>query len=330
MKFLQIGLGSMGKRRIRCLKSLGYKDMLGFDLREDRRREVEEKYGIKTIACLDEVDFKAIDFIIVSTPPDYHTPYIDLAIKKGKPVFVEASVLLSILEQLNKKARKRGVPIYPSCTMKFHPSIKEITEVVRGKKYGKVTNFSYHIGQYLPDWHPFENVKDFYVSKKETSAAREMVPFEMTWIVDVAGFPKKIVGFVGKTMDVGCDIEDTYAIAMKFPNDIYGTATVDVCARYATRTLLLNMEYGQILWRWDDNIVKIYEANTKRWINIHPPEAQGAAEGYNKNIIEQMYIDELDSAIKASLNKGEFPNTLDNDIAILKLLLKVEEFNAKQ
>ena len=41
MKFLQIGLGSMGKRRIRCLQALGETGIVAFDPREDRREEAE-------------------------------------------------------------------------------------------------------------------------------------------------------------------------------------------------------------------------------------------------------------------------------------------------
>lgn len=48
MRFLVIGLGSMGKRRVRCLKHLGYEMIVGFDLRDDRRMESEVKYNIKT------------------------------------------------------------------------------------------------------------------------------------------------------------------------------------------------------------------------------------------------------------------------------------------
>ncbi|MEK7353947.1 MAG: aminotransferase class III-fold pyridoxal phosphate-dependent enzyme [Chloroflexota bacterium] len=39
MKVLIVGLGSMGKRRIRCLKALGHEDILAYDPREDRRAE---------------------------------------------------------------------------------------------------------------------------------------------------------------------------------------------------------------------------------------------------------------------------------------------------
>ena len=36
MRALVIGLGSMGKRRVRNLMALGYKDIAGYDPREER------------------------------------------------------------------------------------------------------------------------------------------------------------------------------------------------------------------------------------------------------------------------------------------------------
>lgn len=320
MKFSIVGLGSMGKRRIRCLKYLGYEDIVGFDLREDRRKEAMEKYDIETIN--NNLNFNDFDVCIISTPPDIHNEYIELAIEHKKPAFVEASVILEGLEELKNLAEEKKVFIAPSCTMKFHPAIKDIKNIVKSGIYGKVTNFSYHSGQYLPDWHPWEKVKDFYVSKKETGGCREIVPFELTWIIDVVGYPRNIIGFYGKTMDVGPDIDDTYVISLEF-KETYGNLTIDVTSRYATRCLTLNMEYGQIVWRWDENVVKLYDAINRRWINHYYPEGQ-TIEGYNKNIIDDMYIDEINSFIDAINGKGKFPNSLDEDIKILKLLHKVE------
>ena len=56
LKFLQIGLGSMGKRRIRNLFANGEKKIIGFDPSPERRQETEEKYGIKTIKDLKKVE----------------------------------------------------------------------------------------------------------------------------------------------------------------------------------------------------------------------------------------------------------------------------------
>lgn len=321
MNVLVIGLGSMGKRRIRCLRSLGCGSVVGYDLRADRREEAKEKYMVEVVSDVGDVLDKT-DAIIISTPPNKHNEYIKLAIENNKPAFVEASVILKGLEQLNNLAKKQSAFIAPSCTVKFHPAVKDIKNIVRSRQYGKVTNFTYHSGQYLPDWHPWEDVKDFYVSKRETGGCREIIPFELTWIIDIVGFPKNIIGFYGKTMNVGADIDDTYVISMDFGGS-YGNMVVDVVSRYATRSLILNMEQGQISWRWDENIVKLYDAVNQGWIYYPYPQGQ-TVEGYNKNIIEDMYIEETESFINAVEGKNTFPNSLDEDIKVLKLLYKIE------
>ena len=82
---------------------------------------------------------------------------------------------------------------------------------------GKVANFSYHSGQYLPDWHPWERVADYYVSNPETGGAREIVPFELTWLTEVFGWPASVSGERASTMDVGAAIDDTYVLTLRYP-----------------------------------------------------------------------------------------------------------------
>ncbi len=325
MKFLQIGLGSMGKRRIRNLKSLGFNDIIGLDFREDRRKEVTEKYGITTVAELSEEILQERDIYIISTPPDKHNEYLWLAIEYRKPTFVEASVIKQGLEEIKDASDKNNVLIAPSCTLRFHPAIKTIKNIVKSDKYGKICNFIYHMGQYLPDWHPWESIKDFYVSKKETSASREMIPFELTWLTDIVGLPIEAFGFFGKTYEFGVDIDDTYAINLKFKNS-FGVLLVDVVSRFATRSLTLNLENAQIRWDWSEKVVKLYDAIDKRWIYYNDPEGTAHA-GYNVNIVEEMYVEEINSFIRAVKGEDKFPNTLEEDIKMLDILEKIEKTN---
>lgn len=324
MKFLIIGLGSMGKRRARCLIRLGVPghSIVGFDVREDRREEASGKYGISTVAELTDDIWAQTDAVIVSTPPDRHLEYINLCIIHRKPVFVEASVILKGLAEANSAAKNENVLIAPSCTFLFHPIVKEIAQLVKNGVYGRATNFSYHSGQYLPDWHPWEDVKDFYVSQKETGGAREIVPFELTWLTEVFGYPCDVKGFWGRTMDLGCEIDDTYAIALDFGH-CFGTMVVDVVSRRATRKLILNLEQAQVFWDWDEKAFRVYEASAQKERICKQPDCTSEA-GYNANIIEEMYIDELKSFIDAVKGANVFPNSLDKDIKVLELLQKVE------
>ncbi len=323
-KFLVIGLGSMGKRRVRCLLALGVlsEDIYGMDRREDRCIEAKKKYGINIIDNENEMNFSETEAIIVSLPPDKHFEGVRTAFKYRKPVFIEASVILEDVKKI-KRNNKDGIFIAPSCTFIFHPVIKKIKEIIESGEYGKVSNFSYHSGQYLPDWHPWENVNEFYVSNRITGGAREIVPYELTWIVDILGIPNEIKGYFRKTVNVGCDIEDSYVCSLDYGN-IVGSLLVDVVGRNALRNLVINFENAQLQWRSDIESFEVYEVHTDKWKAIEIKDMIHE-KGYNKNINENMYIDEIDAFLKGIHESNFYPNTLERDIKVLELLNCIED-----
>ena len=323
MKFLIIGLGSMGKRRVRCLQSLGFNNIIGFDPRSDRCAEAKKKYSIDVLTQIENIDIKAINAIIISTPPDNHYEYIKFAVRNKLHAFIEAGVFSKGLKEMDILAKKHSLLLAPSCTLKFHPAIKKIKKIIESREFGKFVNFSYHSGQYLPDWHPWESVKDYYVSKKSTGGCREIVAFELTWLTDIFGIPTGIKGFKGKNMDVGADIDDTYAISLQFKQGL-GTLLVDVTSRYGIRNLVLNMENGQIMWRWDESFVNLFDSKVNRWIK-YELEEKNAAEGYNRNITEGMYIEEIKTFVNAIKGNNCYLSNIEEEIRILELLYKTEK-----
>src|SRR5688572_6150021 len=92
VKFLVVGLGSMGKRRIRCLKALNVEAVSGFDPRQDRCDEAADKYGVKAFTSFNEALSADPDAFVISTPPDLHMRYATIAVERGKHFFCEASV----------------------------------------------------------------------------------------------------------------------------------------------------------------------------------------------------------------------------------------------
>jgi len=324
--FLVIGLGSMGKRRIRNLKSLGFKHILGFDKRADRRQEVKDAYSIDTYDDINVVlgNFK-IDALIISVPPDIHHIYMKLALNLKIPAFIEASVVDTDLDQIISESRQKDILLAPSCTLSFHPAIKKIREIVESKELGRISNYLYHSGQYLPDWHNYENVSDYYVSVKETGGGREIVPFELTWITLFLGIPKRVVGFYKKTIEIegASNIDDTYNLLMDYENNIFNLS-VDVVSRHATRRLVINGDKKQLYWNWDENVIKIFDPEKAEWESLSY-EAAAAENGYNKNITEQMYIDEIGSFVSAINKESIFPNNLEHDKSVLNLLYAVEK-----
>lgn len=329
MKVLIIGLGSMGKRRIRNLKFLNVADIYGFDPRIDRRKEAVDLYQIKTFETISNALSEKFDALVISVPPDIHHIYMKLAIQHLVPFFVEASVVDDDMEHIIEEVEKKELLAAPSSTMIFHPAIVKIINLVKTGALGKVTNINYHSGQYLPDWHTYEHVKEFYVSNKATGGAREIVPFELTWLVKMIGFPKAVTGLYKKTIDIeGAEsIDDTYNALFDYDTFVLNL-TIDVVSRSATRRLLINGCEGQLQWDWNDDFISIYTLD-KGWTKQYFEMAE-AQEGYNKNITEQMYIEEMASFLQSIVNQQPFVNNLREDHKVLKLLYALEESSDRQ
>jgi predicted dehydrogenase len=327
MKFLIIGLGSMGKRRIRNLRALGYENIAGFDPRADRRAEAAEKYAIKIYEDFARAvkDFEP-DAWIISTAPDQHMTYAWQAFECGIACFIEASVVDAerILE-LHHRSADKSILIAPSCTMRFYPGPKKIKELIAGGVIGKPLNINYHTGQYLPDWHPWENIADFYVSKRATGGCREIVPFELTWLNAIFGEPVPLACVKSKLTDMQADIDDIYHGVLRYPGDVLMNLTIEVISRpRATRELRILGSEGEIVFSADDNCVRYINTNHEDWQRFDLGSGSVEAGYINP---EEPYIEEtrLFTTALMQRDKSIFPNTLLDDYCVLKILARLEE-----
>lgn len=327
MKFLVVGLGSMGKRRVRNLLALDHKDIAGFDNRKDRLEESSQKYRIQTFADFQQAlaAFKP-DALIVSTPPDIHMEYAYKAYELGIDCFIEASVThAEEILKLHKLLAQKDTVIVPSCTMRYFPGPKKVKELVAKGVVGKILNVNYHTGQYLPDWHPWEDIKDFYVSKKETGGCREIVPFELAWLNDIFGRPRPLSAFKAKLSDMKADIDDIYHCLLGYDKGVIANITIEILSRpAATRELRVLGSEGILVFSADDNCIKYINTSSKKW--EHLALGCGTMEQQYINP-EEPYIEEIGDFIKAVLEKDRsvFPNTLLDDYDVLKTLRELEE-----
>src|SRR5579862_7260579 len=94
VRFLVIGLGSMGKRRVRNLLALGHRDIAGFDPRADRREEAQQKSGIETFGVFEAaIETFRPDVLVISTSPEHHMRYAWEGFGRRIACFIEASVV---------------------------------------------------------------------------------------------------------------------------------------------------------------------------------------------------------------------------------------------
>jgi predicted dehydrogenase len=322
MKFLIVGLGSMGNRRIRNLTALKAGEIIGFDVQPDRRAQAEKDHGIRTYATFEEALLQKPDAVIISTPPNLHMQYAMEAARRNLHFFMEASVILDPeMDRLIAECKPRKIVAAPSATMRFHPSIQKMKELVDSKVIGEILAFNYHSGQYLPDWHVKEDYRKYYVSRRETGGCREIVPFELSWITWLLGPVEKIACMKGKLTKLEADIDDIYQVLLKFERGVIANMQIDVISRIAYRFFKMVSEEGVILWDWNRRTVSVYSAADKKWKEY--PQGKGkSVEGYVME--DDMYIKEMEHFIGAIQGRHPYMYSLEEDKRILELLYAAE------
>ncbi|MDO4556961.1 MAG: Gfo/Idh/MocA family oxidoreductase, partial [Lachnospiraceae bacterium] len=84
MKVVVIGLGSMGKRRIRLLKKYNSEIIIyGIDSNESRKKEVADLYDVKGCENIEDAVKKGVSCAFVSASPLAHAKIIQSCLKNN-------------------------------------------------------------------------------------------------------------------------------------------------------------------------------------------------------------------------------------------------------
>ena len=312
----------MGKRRIRNLFTLRCHDIIGFDPRSDRRKESEKKYHIETFSSISDALKKIPDVMIISTPPDLHTKYAKIAIKNKIHFFTEVNLSSTEISQILKCLSGSKIIGVPSCTMLFHPIIIQLKKLIKKQTIGKVLFIDHHFGHYLPDWHPWEDYRTFYVSKKSTGGAREIVPFELVWIKHLFPKIKSVSANVKKISNLDVKIDDIYQIIFELRDKILCNLTVDVLTQPSMKETKIVGEKGTIICNYNTGEIKI--GKDEKW-KTQKIKIGKIAPGYKGNTgQESIYEDEMRTFIESVKKKKKYPHSFRDELEILKILNLIE------
>lgn len=283
----------MGKRRIRLIKQM-YKnvDIIGADLNERRRKEVAELFNIRIVnnleLALDKAEYAAA---FVCSAPLTHSEIILKCLEKKINVFSEINLTDDRYEELIQLADKKGCRLFLSSTPMYRNDIEYITSKIQTQK--KSLGYVYHVGQYLPDWHPWENYKDFFVGDKRTNGCREIFAIELGWITHAFGDIISVSTAKSKNSSLNINYHDSYIVTIVHASGHKGVMIVDVVSRMSVRKLEVIGEDLHLLWDGNPDSLRDYDIALKQLIPINTYVQIDHNERYSSSIIENAYLEEI-------------------------------------
>lgn len=325
MNIIVIGLGSMGKRRIRLLSENKNIKIFGIDSQQNRCQEVTDLYGIECFNSIDDAcKAHQIDAAVISTSPLSHASIIRDCLNHNLHVFTELNLVADAYEDNIQLAKEKNRVLFLSSTFLYRDELKYIIENTRNSQ--KPLNYVYHVGQYLPDWHPWESYKDYFIGDSRTNGCREIMAIELPWLVTAFGDIKEMTVMKSKNSALNIDYNDNYMIMLKHQSGAKGMLAVDVVTRKPHRKFHV---YGEdILLTWDgtpDSLTR-YDINEKIDKPVLFKNANEHTDGYASFITENPYREELNAFIHQIEDSSYTPQwDFERDKIVLDWIDKIED-----
>lgn len=325
MKVLVIGLGSMGRRRIRLLLELNKLiEVTGVDSREDRRNQAENELGIRTYESM-ELAFReaySVNAAFVCTSPLSHAEMIKECLNRGIHTFTEINLVDDEYEENINLAKNKGLVLFLSSTFMYRKEIEYIKDAVRKNTSKK--SYLYHVGQYLPDWHPWENYKDFFVGNIRTNGCREIMAIEFPWLFEVFGIPVKWSVTKCKKSTLDIDYPDVFQIMFTHHYGNSGMIQIDLVSRKAVRNFECIAEDLYISWNGTPQGLKRYNFDTNEDVSVRLYDTVDKRDDYSASIIEDAYLSEIKEFLGTIAGEVTARYDFDRDKVVLSIIDDIE------
>lgn len=266
MRILIVGGGSVGKRHLRNFAALGVTAFGVVDPRADRRDELaREPVAPKTYADLGTALAEGYDITVVCAPTAYHVEIGQRAVAAGSHVLMEKPLSDSMrgVAELLTEAGRAGRVFMVGYTYRFWPPLQQVRTLLEAGTIGRIHFAHIVFSQYLPDWHPWEDYRTWFMSKREEGGGALL---DESHTIDMARW------FLGEVSSLSCETgnlstldmtaDDFARFFLSFENGTRATVHMDVFGRLPTRRLDFLGEHGHLTCDLNRNEIVVYDART--------------------------------------------------------------------
>jgi predicted dehydrogenase len=326
MKFLIAGLGSIGRRHFRNLIALGEKDIVLLRTRKATLPE-DELAGYPVETDLQEALQKhQPDAVVVANPTSMHLDVAIPAAETGCHILLEKPVFHSLeqIDVLQKTAEMSSSRILVGFQFRYHPTLNKARELIQSNALGKILTVHVHWGEYLPQWHPWEDYRQSYAARADLGGGVIVtLTHPLDYLRYLLGDVESLWSFNGHISPLEIDVEDVAEIGLKFTNGAVGGVHVNYFQRPPVHHLEIVGTNGTLRWDNVDGILHFYKfPATFGSYSDNPPapvvESFSPPRGFERN---QLFVAQTRHFIEVVRGEAEPSCSLEDGVQALRLAL---------
>ncbi len=322
MRFLLVGFGSIGRRHLRNLIALGESDIIV--LRSGKSTlPVDELVGLTVEYDLQKALSHQPDAAIIANPTALHLPAAIPAAEAGCHLLLEKPISHSLegLPEFKAALKRGGGKVLVGFQFRFHPGLRKIASLLAEGAIGRAVSARAHWGEFLPNWHPWEDYRASYASLPDLGGGVALTlchPFDyLRWLMGEVSSMQAMSCSLG---GLGVDVEDTVECLLRFQSGAIGSLHLDYIQRPGVHRMEIIGELGTLLWDNADGTARLSSANPDgtpgEWQVFAPPAS------FERNTL---FMDEMRHFLAVIRGEEQSICTLEDSEAALRLALQARQ-----
>ena len=219
----------------------------------DRAKSYATRHGIArwyddAQALLDDPEVNAV---YIATPPSSHATYAIMAMKSGKPVYVEKPLAATYEEclRVNRVSRETGVPCFVAYYRRYLPYFQRVKQIVEAGQIGKVVGVQIRFAVPPRDLDYNRKQLPWRVQRDIAGGGYfyDLAPHQLDLLQQLFGPILRVSGFCSNRAGL-YESEDTVSASFQFPDGLPGSGTWCFCAHESAKTDRIQIigDHGQI------------------------------------------------------------------------------------
>jgi predicted dehydrogenase len=311
------GLGSIGRRHFNNLRALGCTNFVFYRTYQSTMADPETGSWPST-SDLHEALSHRPKIAVISNPTSLHVEVARAAAEAGCHLFIEKPLSNSLdhCRELAELATQRGLTTMIGCQFRFHPLLISLRNQLRDGRLGKVLNVQAEWGEFLPDWHPWEDHRKSYSARPELGGGVVLTLIHpLDYLYWLFGPVSDVVAEIRDEPSLQTASEDDWAeIDLRFTGGQVAKVHLDFMQKPPVHRLVISADRGSA------NLD--FHAGTLVWESADGgAETERVPKGFERNT---MFLDEMKHFLEAVHERRASAIPIEEGINVLEIALKAK------
>jgi predicted dehydrogenase len=303
---------------MRNLLALGEKDILLYRTHHSTLPD-DEIAGFQVETDLQAALAQRPDAVIISNPTALHLDVAIPAAKQGCHILMEKPIAHSLdrIPELRAALTQGQARLLVGFQFRFHPTLQKAAELLRDGAIGRPLFARAHWGEYLPNWHPWEDYRQGYAARSDLGGGVLLTlchPFDyMRMLLGEYQVTSALGGSLG---DLELPVEDLAEVGVRFESGAVGSIHVDYLQQSPSHTLEITGTQGMLRWDNTTAALALYQSSSQGWQTFAPPP------DFERNLL---FLEETRHFIAMTQGRVEPLCTLDDGCRVLEITLQARK-----